>query len=283
MSLELCVLASGSSGNCAVVRTPAGLLMIDAGIGPRAAAKRLAGSGVSLADLRAICLTHLDRDHFTPNWINTIVKLGLRVYCHARRVAELVRCAADADGFAPLVQAFDHRPFQPLDALDVHPIAFAHDEQGSHGFLLDGFGHRLGYATDLGRVPAELADRFLGVDILALESNYDPKMQLASPRPFFLKQRIMGGSGHLSNQQALDAVRLILNKCEQAGRPLPSHIALLHRSRQCNCPTIVRKLFSGDKRIAARLTLCEQSERTDWLRPRPVAPLLGEQLSLAWG
>lgn len=282
MSLELCVLASGSSGNCAIVRTPAGAILVDAGIGPRTVARRLEGTGLALADLRAICLTHLDGDHFTANWAATIVKLGLRVYCHARRVGHLMQLA-ETEAVAPLIHSFDHRVFQPLDGLAAHSVAFEHDEHGSHGFLLEGFGQRIGYATDLGRVPAELTERFLGVDILAMESNYDPAMQLASPRPYFLKQRIMGGSGHLSNQQAFDAVRLLLNKCEQAARPLPSHIALLHRSRQCNCPRIVRKLFERDARIAARLTLCEQGERSEWMRPRAVAPLGGEQLALAWG
>ena len=283
MSLELCILASGSSGNCAIVRTPAGVILVDAGIGPRTVARRLEGTGLTLADLRAICLTHLDGDHFTLNWAATIVKLGLRVYCHARRVGHLVQLVGEAEGFAALIHSFDHRVFQPLDGLAAHSVAFEHDEHGSHGFLLEGFGQRIGYATDLGRVPVELTERFLGVDILALESNYDPTMQLASPRPYFLKQRIMGGSGHLSNQQAFDVVRLLLNKCEQAARPLPSHIALLHRSRQCNCPRIVRKLFERDARIAARLTLCEQGERSEWMRPRAVAPLGGEQLALAWG
>ena len=65
MSLELCVLASGSSGNCSMVRAAAGVVLIDAGIGPRTVAKRMIGSGVSLRDVRAICLTHLDSDHFS--------------------------------------------------------------------------------------------------------------------------------------------------------------------------------------------------------------------------
>jgi len=72
MSLELCVLASGSSGNCSVVRAPGGVILIDAGIGPRTTAKRMNGTGVSLRDVRAICLTHLDSDHFNANWVGTI-------------------------------------------------------------------------------------------------------------------------------------------------------------------------------------------------------------------
>jgi hypothetical protein len=63
---------------------------------------------------------------------------------------------------------------------------------------------------------------------------------------------------------------------------LPDHIVLLHRSRQCNCPNLLRKLFSRDRRIAARLTLAEQYTRSEWLRRKSVAPATGEQLMLAF-
>src|SRR6185437_10067776 len=91
MSLELCILASGSGGNCSVVRSPAGVMLIDAGVGPRTFGKRAAGTGVSLDDVRAICLTHLDRDHFSFRWLKTIVARQIRVFCDAKRVTELLR------------------------------------------------------------------------------------------------------------------------------------------------------------------------------------------------
>src|SRR4051794_29915450 len=93
MSLELCILASGSSGNCSVLRSPAGTLLIDLGLGPRNTAKRLQGTGVRLANVSAVCLTHLDSDHFNRNWIPTLVKQNIHVYCHADRVRELTYAA----------------------------------------------------------------------------------------------------------------------------------------------------------------------------------------------
>jgi phosphoribosyl 1,2-cyclic phosphodiesterase len=284
MSLELCILASGSAGNTSVLRAPTGVMLIDAGIGPRTTAQRLAGTGVHAADVRAICLTHLDRDHFNPNWIPTLVRQQIRVFCHLDRVDE-VRHAAPADldnAFEPLVCGFNGSPFEPLPGVTFDPVPLAHDRTGSHGFVIEGFDHRLGYATDLGHVPTHLLDRLHGLDLLAIESNYDPAMQEASPRPFFLKRRIMGGKGHLSNEQALSAVRLVLDRAQATGGRLPDHIVLLHRSRQCNCPNLVRKLFSRDRRIAARLTLAEQYTRSEWLRRKTVAPATGEQLMLAF-
>ncbi len=290
MAVELCVLASGSAGNCTVLRTPAGVILVDAGIAPRIAAARLTGTGVTVADVSAVCLTHLDRDHFSGRWLTTIVRRGLRVFCHARRVADLLRYAGAPDvahgqarAFAALVSGFDEQPFEPLPGLSVRPIPFAHDHNGSHGFLFDGFGWRVGWATDLGHVPARLLEMFCGLDVLAIESNYDPQMQQDSARPGFLKQRITGGRGHLSNQQAFDAVRQVLDRCERRGLALPEHVVLLHRSRECNCPELLRGLFARDVRIGPRLTLAEQYARTEWIRPRDVNPWAGEQLRLAWG
>ena len=77
MAIELCVLASGSGGNCTVVRAPRGVMLIDAGIGPRIAATRMNGTGIRVADVSAICLTHLDRDHFGLSWVSTVVRHGL--------------------------------------------------------------------------------------------------------------------------------------------------------------------------------------------------------------
>jgi phosphoribosyl 1,2-cyclic phosphodiesterase len=290
MAIELCVLASGSSGNCTVLRAPAGVMLIDAGIGPRTAAGRLSGTGIALADVSAICLTHLDRDHFTFNWIGTVIRRGIRVFCHASRVADMMQSAfgqaadgQEAKDFAAQITPFTDDPFEPLEGLRFRPVHLAHDRAGSHGFVADGFGRRIGYATDLGHVPPHLLDAFCGLDVLCIEANYDPQMQNDSPRPWFLKQRIMGGRGHLSNQQAFDAVRQMLDRCEKRGLALPEHIVLLHRSRQCNCPDLLRGLFERDARIAPRLTLTDQYARTEWIRPREANPIAGEQLRLAWG
>ena len=108
-------------------------------------------------------------------------------------------------------------------------------------------------------------------------------MELSSDRPWFLKQRIMGGRGHLSNEQALAAVRHILDRRSKRRGDLPQHIVLLHRSRQCNCPKLLHALFAADPRIAPRLVLADQYQRTPWLRPAASAPLAGEQLALSWG
>jgi phosphoribosyl 1,2-cyclic phosphodiesterase len=273
MSLELCVLASGSAGNAAILRSPAGILLIDAGIGPRTLVERLDGTGVRPTDIAALCLTHLDSDHFLPRWGSTLHRLKIPIYCHANKVEAL---SSSSSAVVPLIRPFDIEAFSPMDGLTCDPIHFDHDQLGSHGFVVEGFGYRIGYATDLGHVPSYFFDRFRDLDCIALEANYDPKMQADSSRPSFVKRRIMGGEGHLSNLQALAAIRKLLNRT----RRLPDHIVLLHRSQECNCPDLVRRLFSTDRRIASRLTLAQQHERSPWLGRTNRGSYIGEQLSL---
>src|SRR3954469_8247733 len=98
MSVEVCVLASGSAGNCTVVRTPAGTLLVDAGIGPRTAARRLAGTGAAVGEVCGIFLPPprpppLDHDPFKKSWLSSILSRGINVFCHESRVDDLVRVA----------------------------------------------------------------------------------------------------------------------------------------------------------------------------------------------
>ena len=281
MSIELCILGSGSSGNASVVRTAAGAFLIDCGIGPRTAANRLKGTGVGVGNLAAVCVTHLDRDHFNLNWLPVLRRQRGRLICAERHFGTLREIAGEAlDGV--VIEMFAADPFGVVPGVTATPCSVAHDAAGSFAFRFDSDGGSLGFATDLGHVPASLLEAFCGVDLLAIESNYDPDLQRTSDRPWFLQQRITGGRGHLSNQQALTAVKMLFERCQRAGQSAPAHVVLLHRSQQCNCPDLLRELFSRDARLAGRLVLAEPYTRTEWLRCG-IRPLVGTQLTLGWG
>ena len=282
--LELCVLASGSAGNCAAVRFNAGdargrLLLIDCGISPRVAAERLARVGASLDDVGGIVLTHLDRDHFGPAWGPVMVRRDIRL-CYPTDQAEVIDAAMEkVERARSVLRPFsDGRPFEPLPGVTVETTATAHDAAGSHAIVVRSGGRSVGYATDLGSVPPELVKRLCGVDVLAVESNYDPDLQRASGRPDFVQRRITGGRGHLSNEQALAAVKRVFARCARAGCSPPGHVVLLHRSREANCPQRVRSLFSREPAVARRLVLAEQDAPTPWLGGGERQ----EQLSLEW-
>ncbi len=268
--LSFCVLGSGSSGNCTVVLTAnasesvahkPGVFLLDAGLSPRRTRLLLDDRGLSLDDVAAIALTHLDSDHFHAGWLTIIMARAetehpLRVCVHRKHRKEAWRAGLTARE----TELFDDHLVLPGGAIAL-PLLLAHDDVGSVGFVIEHARHRLGYATDLGRVPDALIDRFVNLHALCIESNYDPQMQEASDRPAFLKQRIMGGRGHLSNQQALEAAR------EIERRSALSHIALLHLSRECNCPKRIARLWKRELPGAMeRLTITSQRLPTPLLQ-----------------
>ncbi len=289
MSIEMCVLGSGSAGNATLLRVDGQCMLIDAGLGPRSLARRMAHTGAKLDDIRAIVLTHCDRDHFNPSWWRTLLDRGIAVYCHTAHLYHWYAGLATMHGEhagqrlhrANLLYEFTDQPFgiRLGDGVtaNVRPLRLAHDRSGTCGFIVQNQTVRLGYATDLGHVPDWLIDALAGVDLLAIESNYDPAMQLKSARPAQLKRRIMGGKGHLSNIEALNAIVAMFDR--SAGPP--QHVVLLHLSRQCNDPKIIRRLYSGLPEIERRLCISSQHAPTAWLRTqRSTRRLSGEQLHM---
>lgn len=259
MSISMSVLGSGSAGNCSllILHRPGGArhILIDAGLSPRLTATRLGPLGVSLGQIGAILLTHVDYDHFHPGWIAPAVSLKTTWHIHRRHLDRAIRAGLPIRSAEP----FDEAP-ELGAATVIDPVLLPHDQLGTTGFVIDHGGARLGYATDLGRVPATFFQRFTNLSALAIESNYDRRMQMNSLRPAALKRRIMGGLGHLSNEQALDAVLRLAEHSDLR------HIALLHLSRHCNDPRIVQRLYARRAPdLLDRLTISNQHQPTPLL------------------
>ncbi len=261
------MLGSGSWGNSTAVFLEAGgegtrTVLIDCGLSPRATASRLAPLGVSIDDIDAILLTHLDGDHFHPGWSRRIRRHAIRVHLHERH-----RRRAGREGIDARHALVFRGRFSLGDGADADPILLAHDTLGTVGFVIETADARLGYATDLGRVPPALTERFTGLDALAIESNYDPDLERSSPRPAFLKERIMGGGGHLSNEESLNTVLAIDAQSQLA------HVVALHLSQECNDPRIVERLYARCAvHLLGRLTISSQHRPTPLLAVPADAP-----------
>ena len=277
MTLSFCVLGSGSAGNCTLVSLhgpgEGRHMLIDAGLSPRRTAHRLGPLGIGLDQVSDVLLTHIDADHFHPGWVEQRTwRFTWRTH---RRHLDGARMAGLPLGF---IEPFDER-FEPGPGTSVETMLLPHDQLGTVGYVIDHEGARLGYATDLGRVPPTFLKRFSRLDALAIESNYDLPLQAASDRPAALKSRIMGGLGHLSNEQSLEAVLRIAGVCDLR------HIVLLHLSRHCNDPDLVRRLYARRApHLLSRLTITNQWAPTpvlavDGPRPQPLPAVAGRQLN----
>jgi phosphoribosyl 1,2-cyclic phosphodiesterase len=246
---RLCVLGTGSSGNAVVIEGPDGVVLLDAGFSPRETRRRMESCGFAPSSLRAVVLTHPDSDHLHSGWTRTVGGLvGPRLLVrarHADKVRSMGYLAAWVDEYD---DAFD------AAGIRFEPFPMPHDSLGSTAFRISVGSRVAAHATDCGR-PSDRLVRFLaGADALFLESNYDPGMQRASGRSPYLIERIMGGSGHLSNEQALEVAVAV-----DRAQPLSS-LHLLHLSRQCNCPNLVARLFAERApALAARTVITSQA------------------------
>lgn len=268
-TIELCVLGSGSRGNCSVLRIRQGerdeLVLIDLGFSPRRTSELLALVGLRLEQVTAAVLTHLDHDHCHAGWRRRHVLAGAapgaRLLVHWGHARRAERGGLSAEG-GTRIDTFDHAGIE-VAGLRLSACVSAHDDQGVAVLRFDqpgagGGATSLGYATDVGCVTEELVEHLHHVNVLAIESNYCPELQLASARPDYLKRRIMGGSGHLSNHESARAAGLI----RPGGASGRGDVVLLHLSSECNRPDLAA---AAHARGPYRTVISLQDEPTEFV------------------
>ena len=211
--LKLHIIASGSKGNAAIVEdgVTGSCVAIDCGIGARDYLTGCAELGVDPARITAMFITHEHTDHTK----------GLGVVLRALRkrgitfpVYVLPPCRAASAEVHVLEDNFTFLPMETgrllrAGGMDILPVRTSHDAAASCGFRIEGAGDALGYLTDSGVVTPEAHEALSGVGILALEANHDPEMLRVGPYPYWLKQRVGGPVGHLSNLQAAQELDLL--------------------------------------------------------------------------
>jgi len=229
MSMIAISLQSGSNGNCIYVETGGVKLLFDAGITGVQAAERLLAHGRDIRKVDAVIISHDHGDHIRHAGVFQR-KYGLPIYVTpATLAAASSRCT--------LGKLKDVRHFRSSDNLQfgdvlVQAIPTPHDGADGAAFIVSSGSKRLGIMTDLGHVFKDLIHLVSSVDAVFLESNYDPDMLAAGPYPAYLKQRIKGPRGHLSNIEAAD----ILRRASAAKRL--KWACLSHLSEQNNHPDV---------------------------------------------
>lgn len=226
--MKVISLQSGSNGNCIYVETPGTRLLFDAGISGATAQERLAERGRDIRKVDALIISHDHADHIRSAGIFQR-KFGIPLFVTARTLAAAQgRCSL---GKLKDVQHFRSGGTVRINGISIHTVPTPHDGEDGSVFVVDDGSRRLGIMTDLGHVFGGLGHVISSLDAVLLESNYDPAMLANGPYPRFLKQRIKGPHGHLSNREAAE---LIAGAC--GGRLRWAIIG--HLSEQNNSPDV---------------------------------------------
>jgi phosphoribosyl 1,2-cyclic phosphodiesterase len=192
--LSVCVLASGSRGNCVYLDGGGTAILIDAGLSGIELTRRMAARGLDPEQLNAIVVSHEHSDH-----INGVGVLSRRYKIPVYASRKTADAAHNSWGkLSDLVHFECGRPFS-IENLTLRPFSLSHDAADPAGFTISRNGTKIGLATDLGIATAMVKSHLKACTALILEANHDPEMLINGPYPWHLKQRIKGRSGHLSN------------------------------------------------------------------------------------
>lgn len=229
--VKICILASSSAGNSALISTGRTRILIDAGLSRREISKRLAAIGEDICALDAIVVTHEHYDHTCG--LTALVRRSERalpVYL-THGTSEFV----DWGEAKPVLEVFQAGCSFPIGDFDISSFTIPHDAVDPVGFTLSAEGIKIAIATDLGYITDSLRVHLRGTNLLVLESNHDLEMLRVGPYPWSVKQRVMSRRGHLSNEVAAEFIEHDLDTCV-------STLVLGHISEHNNHPELVRSL-----------------------------------------
>ena len=231
MAVTVCVLGSGSSGNCTFIGTEGVGILVDAGLSGRDTVRRVEEAGLAWERLQAVLLTHEHGDHTSGlGVLHRRHKLAL--YANSGTIDTYAR--GDDDASTLQWNVFQTGAAFEIGDLRVEPFSVPHDALDPVGFIFTAGGVKVGVVTDMGMATTLIRERLRHCHVLVVEANHDLHMLKNSGRPWSLIQRILSRQGHLSN----DALAEML---AEIGHPGMTDVFLAHLSRDCNDPALAEK------------------------------------------
>jgi phosphoribosyl 1,2-cyclic phosphodiesterase len=206
-------------------------VLIDAGLSCRETERRMKKAGLAIEKLKAIFISHEHSDHIT-GLSGLSKKYQLPVY-----ITPTTLNNTSLPIEAKLIQSFSVNKPSTIGSLTITAFTKWHDASDPHSFMISDNGINVGVITDIGHACKEVIKHFKQCHAAFLESNYCEEMLEKGNYPIYLKNRIRGQQGHLSNTQALE---LFLKHRS----PQLTHLILAHLSKNNNDPELVHRLFT---------------------------------------
>ena len=252
MSLFITSLNSGSNGNCYYIGNDTEAVLIDAGISCREIERRMKRLGLLMEKIKAVFVSHEHSDHIKGLPV-LVKKYQLPVY-----ITPLTMRSGRLNFEESLLKNFiAHEPVS-IGGLSITAFPKFHDASDPYSFIVSGNNICIGVFTDIGTPCIHLKKYFQQCHAAFLEANYDEEMLQKGGYPIYLKNRIRGGKGHLSNKQALEL--FITHKPD-----FMSHLLLSHLSKNNNSPELVKELFNAHAENV-KIIVASRHEETEVFR-----------------
>ncbi|MFW6015010.1 MAG: MBL fold metallo-hydrolase [bacterium] len=224
--MYLCSLASSSSGNCVYIGSDNAHFIIDAGISGKRIEQGLNSIGFKTSDMDGILVTHEHTDHIKGIGVLSR-KYGLPIYTTKKTAEAILNCKSLGKLPDGLIHIIESNKDINIKDLTIHPYQIPHDAIDPICYTVCDRNKKIGLATDLGDYNEYILDKLIDSNILFVEANHDINMLQVGSYPYYLKQRILGQNGHLSNERSGQLIsKLIHDKLQ--------HIVLGHLSKENN-------------------------------------------------
>ena len=209
--MEFYLIASGSKGNCTVIKSGNEFLIIDCGTTKRYLKNSFEKLGLDYLKAAALLITHEHSDHIKQ--VDMFKTIPVYAPCEIMSVP-------------------DEHHVEPLEDFEIGtfkitPIPLSHDTRDTVGYIITDGEETIVSVTDTGYLSHNNKELIKNADYYILESNYDTVMLMSSDRPQYLKSRIVSDYGHLSNEQSAEIVADVIG-------PKTREIILAHISQECN-------------------------------------------------
>lgn len=242
--MNICSLRSGSRGNSAVVYTDKTKILVDCGISGKAVANAMCEAGIDPHSLSALVVTHEHSDHISGVGIISR-KYNLPIFA-SEGTWEAMR---EKIGRIPHenIKIFGHDAEFEIGDIAVAPFPIPHDAVQPVGYRFSFGGEKIATATDIGELNDEILSAVRGCNTVLLEANHDVHLLDIGSYPYPLKQRIRGCLGHLSNDEAARAAKLLISSGT-------TKILLGHLSAENNNPMLAFETVKSAL-LAAKIVL----------------------------
>lgn len=251
--MKVCVLSSGSKGNSTLVITDKVKILIDLGTTTSYVEAALNNLNVDAKEISHILITHSHVDHIKG------LKVFIKRYNPVILVTEDMKNVLEKE-----LGNFRYEYYEDKKAiigdLTVNVIKTSHDAEESIGFVLTNNNSSMVYITDTGYINQKYFKILSNNNLYVLESNHDIKMLMDGPYPYYLKQRVQGDKGHLSNKQASDYLCKFIG--DNTRKIVFAHISEHNNSYEKVIETFNEELSKNDMKFDDVL-IAKQNEATE--------------------